>query len=253
MSKEIFKFKQFELSHARSSMRVGTDAVLLGAWAELPHESCRDAFGMPSGCVRDLHILDVGCGCGILALMAAQRFDGCQVLGIDVDKESVTEAVQNAERSPFAGRVRFVESDVRTLSENEYGRFSLILCNPPYYTEDTLPPDPRRSCARNAAHLSFGELLAAVSRLLLPDGVFAVIIPMQARAGFLQEAWNVGLHIRRECRVHTAANKESKRVLLEFCRGRHDEVEGAMSTLVLQDAHGGRSQEYSALCKDFYL
>lgn len=241
MSEKIFRFKKFELSHANSSMRVGTDAVLLGAW-----------FGMPSGYLRDERVLDVGCGCGILAMMAAQRLPHCHVLGIDIDSQSVQEATQNAQRSAFADRVRFTEKDVRTLcNEDGTGRFSIILCNPPYYTEDTLPPDGRRSYARNTAHLSFGELIRAITRLLEPAGTFAVVLPMQARESFLNETSSEGLHIHRECRIQTVPGKSPKRVLLEFGFEQHDMVD--ITTLVLQDKDGRRSAEYAELCKAFYL
>lgn len=241
MSENVFRFKRFELSHANSSMRVGTDAVLLGSW-----------FGIPSGCLRDGRVLDVGCGCGIIAMMAAQRLPHCHVLGIDIDSQSVHEATQNAKRSDFAERISFMEKDVRTLcNEDGAGRFFLILCNPPYYTEDTLPPDARRSYARNTAHLSFGELIGAITRLLEPAGTFAVVLPMQARDSFLKETSFEGLHIHRECRIQTVSGKSPKRVLLEFGFEQYDMVN--ITTLILQDKDGKRSAEYAKLCRDFYL
>ena len=242
MAGEAFRFRKFQVSHHRSSMRVGTDAVLLGAWADVQALSaCGQAF-----------VLDVGCGCGVISLMAAQRCPHAQVLGIDVDKPSVEEASENALQSPFAGRVQFRQFDVRMLArEPEAGRFNLILCNPPYYTEDTLPPDERRSRARNTSSLSFAALLESVSALLAADGVFSVVVPMQARDMFVGEAMLNGLHLHRECRVVTVSSKTPKRVLLEF--GFQSDIDVRVSFLVLQDSQGGRSSEYSELCRDFYL
>ena len=54
-----FQFKQFSVAQDRCAMKVGTDAVLLGAWSALDH--------MPNT------ILDIGSGTGILALIMAQR------------------------------------------------------------------------------------------------------------------------------------------------------------------------------------
>lgn len=226
-----------------SSMPVGTDAVLLGAWTRMGR------------CAKDVDtsILDVGCGCGLIALMAAQRSCSAYVLGIDVDVPSVEEAKVNASTSPFASRVFFLEADVRDFAccDGENAGFSLILCNPPYYTEGVLPPDPRRSIARNTGHLSFAELLGAVCLLLDEEGMFSVVIPMQARDSFVAEAVLHRLYLARECRVQTVVGKQPKRVLMEFCKRQCGQP--CIETIALQDAKGGRTPEYARLCGDFYL
>lgn len=242
MAGETFRFRKFQVKHNSSSMRVGTDAVLLGAWAGDGGEKVH----------LYRSVLDVGCGCGVIALMAAQRFPNAKVHGIDIDASSVMEATENARQSIFSDRVEFSNVDVRMLAvEPSHERYDLILCNPPYYTEDTLPPDKRRSMARNTLHLSFEDLIKSVCLLMSEDGVFALIIPMQARDFFVSEALVNGLHIRRECRVKTVSRKTPKRVLLEFGFQVYDYVK--YEELILQDADGERSADYSLLCKDFYL
>lgn len=227
----------------RSSMRVSTDAVLLGAWTRIG--KCAEDAGT---CV-----LDIGCGCGLIALMVAQRSLSDHVLGIDIDVASVCEAQANAVASPFAKRVTFREADIRTLA-CEYGgdaAFSLIVCNPPYYIEDTLPPEARRSIARNTAHLGFAELLKAVYLLLENDGIFSVVVPMHVRDVFVAEAMMHRLSLCRECRVRTVAGKYPKRVLMEFSKEQCGPV--VMENIVLQDVCGNRTPEYASLCEDFYL
>lgn len=242
MAEETFRFQKFSVRHDRSSMRVGTDAVLLGAWANVQSIETRE----------HAQVLDIGCGCGVISLMVSQRCPHAQVLGIDIDEPSIEEATQNALQSPFANRVRFRLADVRHLAvESAVGGFDLILCNPPYYTEDTLPPDQRRSLARNALHLSFEALIDSVCRLMSEQGTFALIIPMQARDTFVCEALSKGLHIHRECRVQTVTRKTPKRVMLELRFHSSDLPD--LSSLILQSSDGGRSEEYSHLCKDFYL
>ena len=84
-----FRFKQFEIRQKQSSMKVGTDAVLLGAWAAV--EGRHNA-------------LDIGTGTGIISMMMAQRNPRLNVRGIDIHKESVREALHNFSRSPFCCR-----------------------------------------------------------------------------------------------------------------------------------------------------
>ena len=241
MAGEAFRFKKFQVSHHRSSMPVGTDAVLLGAWADTGVCMSRP----------QARVLDVGCGCGLIALMVAQRCPSVTVVGIDIDPPSIEEANENALQSPFADRVGFLLADVCDFAFRDVEKYELILCNPPYYTEDTLPPDERRSRARNTSSLSFAQLLRSVSALLATDGVFSVVIPMQARDIFVGQAMLHGLHLHRECRVVTVSSKTPKRVLLEF--GFQSYMDVILSSLVLQEPGGGRSCEYAQLCKDFYL
>ena len=58
MSESTFRFKQFTVHQEKCAMKVGTDAVLLGSWV-IPGESN--------------HILDVGSGTGLIALMLAKK------------------------------------------------------------------------------------------------------------------------------------------------------------------------------------
>lgn len=235
MSDSIFRFKQFSIQHDRCAMKVGTDGVLLGAWAPL--------------CSPRL-ILDIGSGSGLVALMAAQRATGAQVVGVEIHEDSYLQSLQNVAASPFAGRVQILCRDVRTYRPAE--RFSHILCNPPFYTQDILPPDVARSQARNASHLPLSELVACVGRLLDPeDGSFSVVLPYEAQSEFVALCLREHLYLSHVCAVRTVERKSPKRVLLNFLRSApaqtHTEI------LVLQTGNGARTPQYANLTQDFYL
>ena len=214
-------------------MRVGTDAVLLGAWARMP-------VGQ--------RVLDIGTGCGIVALMMAQRYSQAQVWGIDVDEASVDEAQENAADSPFADRITMQMADVREWRPE--ATFDAIVCNPPFFTEDTLPPDERRSRARNASALSFAQLVKCVDALLSPQGEFSVVIPTWEVEKFVAECAFKGLYLCRRTDVRTVPRKAPKRTLLAFTRKAQPVV---TDTLALMDADGSRSGDYCSLASAFYL
>lgn len=234
MSNPYFRFKKFTVWHDRCAMPVGTDGVLLGAWAEL-RCACR--------------ILDVGTGSGLLALMAAQRNNSAKVTGIDVDAASVSQAAQNVASSPFSNRVEILLEDVRRFRPHE--PFDSILCNPPFYTEAVLPADDGRSVARNTASLHFSELVESVAALLSDRGVFNVIIPTQAESDFISLCLMARLYVQRLCHVKTVQRKEAKRVMVTFsksvCKCFSSDV------LLLMDNEGCRTQQYIDLTSDFYL
>lgn len=198
----MFRFKQFTIQQDRSALKVGTDAVLFGAWVDY------------AGADR---ILDIGTGTGVLALIAAQRNAEAQVHAIEIDDASAEQAAENAAASPWAGRIRVHRMDARRMKAD--APFDLILCNPPYYSGTSPATEERGRVAKHSAELSFEELLKAVERLLAPDGRFAVIIPADREAEFVSGSAAIGLRPSRRCALRYVAHRPPKRVLLELRRG----------------------------------
>ena len=232
MSNDYFRFKQFCIHHDRCAMKVGTDGVLLGAW----------------GGVEGRRILDIGTGTGLIALMAAQRNPEAKVWGVDIDEEAVFQARENIAESPFCSRIECILQDVLAFETGEL--FDAILCNPPFFTEDTLPDDKSRALARNNKNLPFPLLINKVAELFADDGVFSLVVP----SGLVQEIVGLclenGLHLVRRCQVHTTAQKPPRRTLLAFSR---QNLKCDEQVLCLMDKDGSRSPQYQELTKDFYL
>ena len=230
----VFQFKQFTVDDSRCAQKVGTDSVLLGAWAQV--EGAR-------------RILDIGTGSGLLALMAAQRAPKAQVVGVEIDPQAVCQARENVAQSSFRQRIEIVEQDVKVFRTQE--PFDCILSNPPYFLETTLPPDDSRALARHVQFLTFDELTHAVDALLSPSGLFHVILPLDHVREFVTQSLIVGLNLTRRCLVRTVWHKPPRRALLTFSRP----VPAAVTEeeLILQQPDGSRTDAYSLLAKDFYL
>ena len=213
-------------------MKVGTDGVLLGAW----------------GSVEGKRILDIGTGTGLIALMAAQRNPEADVLGIDIDELAVAQARENVAESPFNRRIECILQDVLTFEPE--APFDAILCNPPFFTEDTLPDNRSRALARNNKCLPFPQLIKKVAVLLAENGTFSLIVPSGLAQEIVGLCMENGLHLIRRCQIHTTARKPPRRTLLEFSRQNRS---CEMLTLRLVADDGTRSQQYQELTKDFYL
>ena len=235
----MFRFQQFSVAHARSTMKVGTDGVLLGAWAET--QSAKN-------------ILDIGTGCGLIALMAAQRTPAAHITAIDIDQASIDEARENFLASPFATRLQALHTDIQTFSKQpDTIQYDCILSNPPFFTESLLSPNPTRAAARSVeGGLSFSTLIESAVRLLAPGGSLQIILPYQEASRVLGIAIGAGLHLLRRTDVTTKDTKPPRRTLLHWTNVAtsapilHDQ-------LCLTDKNGGRSDSYQMLTKDFYL
>lgn len=229
----MFRFKQFAVADDRSSMKVGTDAVLLGAWAQLP----------PTG-----HILEVGCGSGVVALMLAQRAPQAQILGIDIDEPSVEQATDNAANSPFRN-VAFSVADF--LAYEPPFRVDAVVSNPPYHTETLLSPKESRAKSRSSFFLPYDSFVHRADSFLADGGTLQVVLPAWSETAFHEECNRRGLTLTRITRVKTTDAKPPRRVLMEFRKGEAASIERSEITLLNND--GTRSKTYAKLCKDYYL
>ena len=231
MPSDSFSFKRFKIFQDQCAMKVGTDGVLLGAWA--------------SGGRR---ILDVGTGTGLIALMMAQRFENAEVTGIEIDGTAARQASQNSLNSPFAERVRIREIALRDFYEEckEKGqKFDSIVCNPPFYENSLGSKNISRTLARSTETLPFSELMACCGKLLSGlQATLSLIIPVEARSRMEQEAALVMLRLSRTCLVRTKQSKPPKRCLMEFSPN--------PKTFSSKDLVIG-SEEYKDLTREFYL
>ena len=167
-------------------MKVGTDGTLLGAWGA--HHCALENHERP------LRILDVGTGTGLIALMMAQRFPEALVIGLDIDAEAVSQAQENAAASPFANRITIFQQDFSSILHSPFSilhpPFSMIVCNPPFFTQSLPCPDEKRTMARHDGTLNYRTLAIGAWTLLDEDGEMSVIVPAASPGVFVKMSSN---------------------------------------------------------------
>ena len=229
-----FHFKHFSLFHHRSTMKVGTDAILLGRWVEV----------RPTDVV-----LDIGTGCGLLPLMLAQKGVN-QVDAVDIDAASIEEATVNFEASQWHDRLKAYCTDIVDFQTDKL--YDLIVSNPPFFNRFSKCDSERKSRARhNDAGLSYETLCAVVCRLLKPEGRFAVVLPVRVMAEFLKVAEKSGLFLRKRLNIIPIEGKEPNRVHLELGWGETAAIEEESFTI--RDRNKRFTPQYNAFLKDYYL
>ncbi len=235
MPNTYFRFKQFTIHHGRCAMKVGTDGVLLGAWAD------------NTGCET---ILDIGTGTGLIALMLAQRNKKAMIDAIDVDEDAIWQARENIGNSPFVNRINCKRTSLQEYAEHCGAKYDLIVSNPPFFAQSLKSPDRKRMVARHDDSLPVNELLSISSVLLTGRGRLSIIYPYENKETLCSLAKGSNMYIVRITNVYPTPASMAKRVLMEFSREETPLIE---NDLIIEKGRHVYSDEFTALAHEFYL
>lgn len=236
MPAPFFRFKQFTVWHNQCAMKVGTDGVLLGAWAPVDTTIKR--------------ILDIGCGSGLVALMLAQRCPDARITAIDIDQGAYHQSVYNFEQSPWSNRLTALHSSLQEF--NFHGqRFDLVVSNPPWFSNSLRNPGLSRATARHDDTLPLETLLKQADKLVNETGSIVVILPVSDSQKCVKLAERFGFYCNSSVVIIPKPGAEPKRVLLAFNR---TEKQAVVQELVLETQNRGEyTPDFAALVRDFYL
>lgn len=229
-----FQFKQFEVYHQQSTLKVGTDAILLGAWADIK---------------KTTKILEIGSGCGIIALMLAQRCNA-DIDTIDIDSNSCNEARKNFGLSPWSKRIKVTNISFQDFYKNNKNQYDLIVSNPPYFSNSLKSNDIIKNLAKHNDSLGFKELVLGLSKLLLPEGKACIILPINEALKFKEEAFNQHLFCNHEVEIIPGTGKPIMRLLMQFAKTK---TITKKEQLIILNENNNYTNEFIDLTREFYL
>ncbi len=230
-----FRFKKFSIEHNQSAMKVGTDGLLLGAWAVLQNNG-------------NSEIHDVGSGTGLIGLMLAQRFSRAKIVGFEIEEASAREGQRNFDNAPFANERKVVLGDW-TKTRQTQNVADLIVSNPPFFASRHILEDPARQVARQEGSLLISDLISHAFERTTTSGSLAVVLPSDREDEANIIAQKTGWHLWRKMKVQRSANHPFKRVLIQWNK-RPMEIEEKSLTL-FEDKEW--TAAYKQLTGEFHL
>lgn len=227
---EVFRLQQFSVKQSAEVFRVGTDAMLLGAMADVAAKKSA---------------LEIGTGTGIISLILAQRNRQLEILAIDIDENAANLAEENFRNSVFSDRLSVQQADFNIFNPEE--KFDLIISNPPFFDENISAKD---KIARQKVALSFEALIQKSADLLREEGVFSVIIPSADSQNFIDLAKNCKLHLIHKINIFGIEGGSLRRNILEFSLAKKEISE---RDFTIEKRPRINSDEYLELTKDLHL
>lgn len=238
MDSSIFHFKQFSVVQEKSGLKIGTDAVILGALSELNSE-------------MEL-ILDVGTGTGVIALMIAQKTNNnTKIIGIEINKSAAQEASENFLNSKWNLNMTCLNISFQEFSKYYYKNIDLIISNPPYFNNSLKSKSAEKSIAKHTQELNFYELIENSSQLLSPNGEFHVIIPANEFDNFCSIANRNGLFVKKVFWIKSSETSKIKRAVIFFSFVDSTKYESTIIIRKLED--NNYTDQYKTITKEYYI
>ena len=214
-------------------MKLCTDSVLIGAWANKENPK---------------RILDIGTGTGVIALMLAQR-TSAKIDAIDIHPNAYSQSQENFSNSKWKNRLISYHCPLQEYSPKK--KYDLIVSNPPYFPLPSSHKEKQGVQDRYTHMLSFAELAECVVKLLSSKGKFCVIFPVHEGAVFANEAEKRHLFLTNYVWVKTTKRKKfPKRILMEFEFSKKEKIEDTVFVIQSENKY---TEEYKNLIKDYFL
>lgn len=229
-----FQFKQFSVEDNKSTMKVGTDAVLLGTWTTIQNIK---------------NILEIGTGSGVISLMLAQRTEA-QIEAIDIDKNSANQANDNFQDSPWGKRLNAFHFSLNDFKKKQSKKYDLIFSNPPFFIDSLKSPNKNKTLSKHTDELSYADLIQGVIHFLSPQGKVCLILPYTESKSFISLARIENLYLNNQLLIKPKKDKAANRVLMEFSFKKTQVEE---DEIYLRETDNSFSDDYKNLSKDYYL
>ena len=201
MRENVFRFKQFSVINQYSAMKVGTDGVLLGAWCDISNVT---------------NILDIGTGCGLIALMLAQRTIDVNIDAVEIDYPAFIEASENFANSPWQNRLNLQNADFNQFSSISTKKYDLIVSNPPYFNNSLHSVNGSRTTARHSKSLTIQDIVVGSKRILSKNGKISLITPSNLYEMICDIVDDNGMYLEKLTFIRPTLQGDIKRIMWQI-------------------------------------
>ena len=174
---------------------------------------------------KNIKLLDIGTGNGILPILLSDNEFLSELVGIDIQKENIDRANKALELNKIEKNIQFECMDIREYKKSNY--FDVIISNPPYMDDNgkKINENEHKAISRHEIKLSLNELISNAKRLLKPIGLLYFIHRTHRLVEIIKALDKNNFSIKKIIFIYSAQNNKSTMMFVEAVKGKKIKLE----------------------------
>ena len=205
--------KRFQIIQKNDGYKYGEDTILL---FKLFQESLNK---------KNIKLLDIGTGNGILPILLSDNEFLSEIFGIDIQRENIERANKALELNKIEKNIQFECMDIREYKNSNY--FDVIISNPPYMEENgkKINENEHKAISRHEIKLTLSEFISNAKRLLKPIGSLYFIHRTHRLVEIVKSLDKNNFSIKKIIFIYSTRNNKSSMVFIEAIKGKKVKLE----------------------------
>ena len=205
--------EKFKIIQKVSGYKYGEDTILL-------FKLFQDSLNK-----KNIKLLDIGTGNGILPILLSDNKFLTELIGIDIQKENIDRANEALQLNKIEKNILFECMDIREYRKSNY--FDIIISNPPYMNDNgkKINENEHKAISRHEIKLSLNELISNAKRLLKPIGLLYFIHRTHRLVEIIKALDKNNFSIKKIIFIYSAQNNKSTMMFVEAVKGKKIKLE----------------------------
>lgn len=205
--------KRLQIIQKNDGYKYGEDTILL---FKLFQESLNK---------KNIKLLDIGTGNGILPILLSDNEFLSELIGIDIQRENIERAIKALELNKIRKNIIFECMDIKEYKNSNY--FDVIISNPPYMEENgkKINENEHKAISRHEIKLTLSEFISNAKRLLKPIGYLYFIHRTHRLVEIIKSLDKNNFSIKKIIFIYSTKNNKSSLLFIEAIKGKKVKLE----------------------------
>lgn len=205
--------KRLQIIQKNDGYKYGEDTILL---FKLFQESLNK---------KNIKLLDIGTGNGILPILLSDNEFLSEIIGIDIQRENIERAIKALELNKIRKNIIFECMDIKEYKNSNY--FDVIISNPPYMEDNgkKINENEHKAISRHEIKLTLSEFISNAKRLLKPIGSLYFIHRTHRLVEIVKSLDKNNFSIKKIIFIYSTKNNKSSMVFIEAIKGKKVKLE----------------------------
>jgi len=205
--------EKFEIIQKIDGYKYGEDTILL-------FKLVQDSLNK-----KNIKLLDIGTGNGILPILLSDNDFVSELIGIDIQEENIERAKKALKLNKIEKNIQFKCMDIKEYKNSNY--FDIIISNPPYMEDNgkKINENEHKAISRHEIKLNLSELISNAKRLLKPIGSLYFIHRTHRLVEIVKSLDENNFSIKKIIFIYSTKNNKSSMMCIEAIKGKKVRIE----------------------------